>query len=76
MTIGSATAYRGPNPTCTVCDGSGTDPDFHTDCTECWPNPERVPFTPQTLTTRVEAAMQLREAEYGDWLRQRQAARE
>lgn len=26
-----------PNPDCTVCDGSGTDPLFYTDCSECWP---------------------------------------
>lgn len=75
MTIGSLTAYRGPNPSCTVCHGSGTDTDFNTDCTECWPPPDRTPFVRQTLSVRTQAAVDLRDAEYGDWLRQRRAAR-
>lgn len=71
MTIGSLTVHRGPNPTCKTCGGSGTDPDFDTDCTECWPPPERAPHVRQTLSVRVKAALALREAEYGNWLRQR-----
>ena len=27
-----------PNPDCDVCRGSGSDPVFGTDCTECWPD--------------------------------------
>lgn len=26
-----------PNPECVCCSGSGTDPAFLTECTECWP---------------------------------------
>lgn len=31
-----------PNPACDVCDGTGTDPVFHGDCTECWPDQART----------------------------------
>jgi len=26
-----------PNPECELCGGTGTDPVFFGDCTECWP---------------------------------------
>lgn len=38
MTIGAATAYRARavNPDCEVCEGTGRDVLFDTDCTDCF----------------------------------------
>lgn len=36
MTVPGATAYRGPNPDCALCAGTGHDDLFDTRCTECW----------------------------------------
>jgi len=36
MTAGGRTAYRGADPNCPVCLGTGTDLVFESECGECW----------------------------------------
>jgi hypothetical protein len=46
-----------PNPSCSTCNGSGTDPAFYSDCTMCWPPVSRLgnrinPHTGEILPSR------------------------
>lgn len=42
------------NPDCEVCGGTGTDPDFHGDCTECWPDEPRTSVARYLAMARQE----------------------
>jgi len=54
MTIGGRTAYtQAPNPDCAVCEGSGADPVFDSDCTECWPPRSRLGNRINTRTGEI-----------------------
>jgi len=74
MTIGGRTAADSritqPNPDCTVCLGSGSDPAFGSDCTECWPPRSRFgnrvnPTTGEIIPSQFNMAKRrLRRATY------------
>jgi 2-phospho-L-lactate guanylyltransferase (CobY/MobA/RfbA family) len=43
-----------PNPDCEVCGGTGTDPVFYGDCSECWPDHERTSVARYLARAREE----------------------